>query len=120
MLAISGLGESANEALATWSTTGTYIYGAPDYFAVGQSVRPYRFDESRVYNGVVGGNGRYWMYDQNLKFDDPGSAASQSMFDGVFGDGDLSPTLAIAAAIGFAAALGGVAFAAVHYSRRRR
>jgi hypothetical protein len=79
----SQLGESANELVKKWGTSG-YRYGFPDYYAYGPPVRPMMYDQSRVYQGVIGRHypeaetARYhYLYDPNMYqqpgFGDPSS-----------------------------------------------
>ena len=79
----SQLGESANELVKKWGTSG-YRYGFPDFYAYGPPVRPMMYDQSRVYQGVIGRHypdaetRRYhYLYDPNMYrqpgFGDPSS-----------------------------------------------
>jgi hypothetical protein len=65
-------GESANELIAAWGRSG-YRYGFPDFYAAQFPVRPMYYDQSCIYNGVIGRHypdaqtGRYhYMFDQNM------------------------------------------------------
>jgi hypothetical protein len=76
MLAVQ-LSESANELVSKWGKRG-YRYGFPDFYAAEFPVRPMDYDQSRIYNGVIGRHypdaltGRYhYMYDPNL-YQQPG------------------------------------------------
>lgn len=83
MLAVQHLGESANELLQAWRPTNTYLYGQPDFMAVQQSIRPFNFDRTRVYSGVIGYKDRLNMFDPNLMIDNPGPAGAWSHPGGV-------------------------------------
>jgi hypothetical protein len=63
--------ESANDLVRRW--VGGYRYGFPDFYAAGFPVAPMYYDQSRIYQGVVGRHypraqtGRYhYLFDQNM------------------------------------------------------
>lgn len=120
MFAAQPFGESANELVAQWGKHG-YRYGFPDFYAYGPPVRPMYYDQSRVYQGVIGRHypdaktGRYhYLYDPNM-YQQPGTPTG-------LGNGDASTPspgarLAIATGIALVAGVAG-AFAVSYYSRR--
>lgn len=72
---VAQLGESANTLVNNWQ--GGYRYGFPSFYAAGFPVRPMRYDQSRIYSGVIGrqyedSTNRYnYMFDPNM-YEQPG------------------------------------------------
>jgi hypothetical protein len=81
---IAEFGESANTLIQKWH--GGYRYGFPDFVATGVPVRPMNYDQSRIYQGVVGRHypdaetARYhYMFDQNMYLQPGISGAADGM-----------------------------------------
>lgn len=81
---VAQLGESANELVQKWGR-GTYRYGFPDQYAAEFPVRPMRWDQSRIYSGVIGKHypnaetERYhYMFDPNMYLQ-PGFGTASGM-----------------------------------------
>lgn len=93
---IAQLGESANTLVQKFGNTHGYRYGFPDQYAYGPPVRPMHYDQSRIYQGVIG---RHYPNAQTSRYNylyDPNTYVQPDLPAG-FGDaGGLSPQQAIA------------------------
>jgi hypothetical protein len=82
-------GESANELVTKWGK-GPYRYGFPDFYAAEFPVHAARYDQSRIYSGVIGKHypdaetSRYhYMYDPNMYMQPGFGAAGMSAEDAI-------------------------------------
>ena len=115
--------EGAVELARQWK--GGYRGGAPDFIAAEPTIRPYHYNQSDIYTGVIGLGPRKWVYDPNLALDVPPNLAYNITGNlGEDGMATAAPGLTratkLAIGVGVALTVIGGGTAAILWHRRRR